>query len=116
MPVSCAGRDNVHGMPALYARAGVRVSGDSLFGMSNVRPYVKANIWQDAVGTDKSIFSSTDVVGTSFRTTALEVGGGVVAQLTQHIGLWGMMDYTTAIAGIQDREIIRGNVGVRIVW
>ena len=101
---------------ALYARAGVRVSSDGLFGWSNVRPYLKANVWQDMVGTDKAIFSATDVVGTSFRTTALEVGGGVVAQLTQHVGLWGMMDYTTDISGSQDREIIRGNVGMRVVW
>ena len=101
---------------ALYARVGLRLSSDGLFGMPNVRPYLKANLWQDEVGTDKAIFSSTDVVGTSFRTTALEVGGGVVAQLTQHVGLWGMMDYTTDVAGNQDRQIIRGNAGVRIVW
>ena len=101
---------------ALYARVGLRLSSDGLFGMSNVRPYLKANLWQDEVGTDKAIFSPTDVVGTSFRTTALEVGGGVVAQLTQYVGLWGMMDYTTDVAGNQDRQIIRGNAGVRIVW
>ena len=73
----------------LYVRVGLRLSSDGLFGMSNVRPYIKANLWQDAVGTDKAIFSATDVVSTSFRTTALEVGGGVVAQLTQHASVWG---------------------------
>jgi outer membrane autotransporter protein len=112
-PLSNVGYDTPD---ALYARVGLRLSSDGLFGMSNVRPYLKANLWQDVVGADKAIFSATDVVETSFRATALEVGGGVVAQLTQYVGLWGMMDYTTDVSGHQDREIIRGNVGVRIVW
>ena len=112
-PLSSIGYDTPD---ALYARVGVRLSSDGLFGMPNVRPYLKANLWQDAVGTDKAIFSTTEVVGTSFRTTALEVGGGVVAQLTQYVGLWGMVDYTTDVSGNQDRQIVRGNAGVRIVW
>ena len=40
----------------------------------------------------------------------------MVAQLTQYVGLWDMVDYTTDISGNQDRQIVRGNAGVRIVW
>jgi len=101
---------------ALYARVGLRLSGDGLLGLSNVRPYLKANLWQDMVGTDKAIFSRTDIVDTGFRSTAIEVGGGLVAQLNQYASVWGMMDYTTDVDGRQDREIIRGNIGMKLTW
>lgn len=101
---------------ALYARFGVRASSDSFLGLSNVRPYLKANIWQDVVGADKVAFSAADVVDTNFRATALEVGGGLVAQLTPSASVWGMVDYTTDIAGSQERQIIRGNGGFKLTW
>lgn len=101
---------------ALYARVGLRASSDSFFGIANVRPYLKANIWQDVVGTDKVAFSAVDVVDTDFRATALEVGGGIVAQLTPSAAIWGMVDYTTDIAGGQERQIIRGNAGMKLTW
>lgn len=39
-----------------------------------------------------------------------------MAQLNQYVGRWGMVDYTTNISGNQDRQIVRGNAGARIVW
>jgi hypothetical protein len=64
---------------ALYAR-------DTFFGMPNVRPYLKANLWQDAVTPNKAIFAATDVVQHQLPHQG-EVGGGVVAQLNQYVGL-----------------------------
>ena len=40
----------------------------------------------------------------------------MVAQLTQYASVWGMLDYTTDVSGSQDRQIVRGNAGVRVVW
>ena len=66
-PLSPVGYDTPD---ALYARVGLRLTSDGLLGWSNVKPYLKAHIWQDEVGSDRAIFAGTDVVGTSFRTTA----------------------------------------------
>ena len=37
--------------------------------------------------------------------------------IAPNIGLWASADWTTDIAGTeQERESVRGNAGVRIVW
>ena len=51
------------------------------------------------------------------RATTLELGGGFVANIAPNIGLWASADYTTDIGGTeQERESVRGNAGIRIVW
>ncbi|MPZ38514.1 MAG: autotransporter outer membrane beta-barrel domain-containing protein [Rhizobiales bacterium] len=101
---------------SLSGRLGLRLAGNTLYGAARVRPYLKASVWHDWTGTDKITFAGADVIEARFRGTALEVGAGIVAELTNTVGLWAVADYTTDIGGDQDREAIRGNVGVRWVW
>ena len=55
------------------------------------------------------------VLPASFGATALEVGAGVVATLTQNVSLFAVADYTTNLNG-PDRDTIEGNLGMRITW
>jgi autotransporter family porin len=79
------------------------------------RPYLKANIWQDWSGTDRTTYASTHTLSSTDDSTALELGGGLVGTLSDSIAVWGVIDYTTDVAD-NDVEIIRGNLGVKVGW
>ena len=108
-PFSTVGFDTAD---ALTGRIGVRLAG---FETSAYRPYLKANIWQDWQGTDRTSYAGVYTLGANDDSTALEVGGGLVGDVTQSVTWWGVVDYTTEIAG-NDLEVIRGNAGIKISW
>jgi autotransporter family porin len=99
---------------AVSGRIGVRLQG--AFAGGQVRPYLKASLWQDWLDKDSVIYADTHRLDTEHGGTAVEVGGGLVAELMPGVGLWGVVDYTTDIAGDTERETLRGNAGVRITW
>jgi outer membrane autotransporter protein len=100
---------------AFHGRIGLRLAADNWPWM--LRPYLKANIWQDFAGSDRTIYDGTHEIVNRHRSTTLELGGGVVANIAPNIGLWASADYTTDIGGTeQERESVRGNAGIRIVW
>ena len=102
---------------ALFGRLGVRLSADLLPLPYVLRPYLKANIWQAFTETDTIRFNAVHVIETRHRATTLELGGGVVWQLSPSTGLWLSGDYTTDIASSEnEREAVRGTAGIRIVW
>jgi T5SS/PEP-CTERM-associated repeat protein/autotransporter-associated beta strand protein len=97
----------------LTGRVGLRLAAD--LGRT-WRPYVKANLWQDwASGDDRVVYANTHVLASNNGSTALEVGGGVVGQLSDTLAVWAVADYTTDVAG-NDVEAVRGNVGVKVGW
>ena len=51
----------------------------------------------------------------SFGATSLEVGGGVVATVSQNVSLFATADYTTNLNGPHG-QTIEGNLGVRVTW
>lgn len=57
----------------------------------------------------------TDVVGTEQEFSAFEFGGGLVAQLSEHVSVHVVADYTVDL-GDEDRETIEGNLGLRVRW
>lgn len=52
---------------------------------------------------------------TKTGTTAIEVGGGVVAKLTERVSFFGTGDYLFDVAG-QDKEAVEGNLGLQLTW
>ena len=46
---------------------------------------------------------------------ALEVGGGIVARLSDNHAIYARGTYTTNIGG-SFRETVKGQLGVRITW
>ena len=105
-----------HTPDALHGRIGLRLAADQLPWL--LRPYLKANIWQDFVGADRTTWGGgTDELVIRHRATVLELGGGFTAQLTPNVALWASADWSTDIGGDeQERESVSGNAGLRIVW
>ena len=97
---------------ALTGRLGLRLA---TFEGSAWRPYLKANFWQDWTGTDRITYAGVYTLTSKDNSTALEVGGGLVGDVTQSVTWWGVVDYTTEIAG-NDLEVIRGSAGIKINW
>jgi outer membrane autotransporter protein len=110
---SSIAHDTSHG---IAGRLGLRLAADTIFMGTRVSPYLKASVWQDWTGTDRVVFANTHVVDARQRGTSVEVGGGIVAQLANNVGLWASADYITDVAGEGEREIVRGNVGIRWLW
>ena len=102
---------------ALFGRIGLRLSADLLPLPYVLRPYLKANIWQDFTETDTIRFSRIHQIVSRHEATTLELGGGIVAQLSPGVGLWASAEYTTDIGGnYESRESVRGTAGLRVVW
>lgn len=103
------------GTDALRGRIGGRLLGNFDSGGTLVQPYLKANIWHDFRGGDAVTFANADIIDTQRMATAFEIGGGVIAQLSRAIGVFGSAGYTTGIDGNR-RNAIQGNVGMRVNW
>ena len=101
---------------ALHGRIGLRLAADSLPWI--LRPYLKANIWQDFVGADRTTWGGgADELVIRHRGTTLELGGGFTAQIAPNVALWAAADWSTDIGGNeQERESVSGNGGLRITW
>ena len=95
-------------------RIGARLLGTYVVGETTLRPYLKANLWRNFGATDRTSFGSV-VLPASFGATSLEVGGGVVATVSQNVSLFATADYTTNLNGPHG-ETIEGNLGVRVTW
>jgi autotransporter family porin len=76
------------------------------------QPYLKANLWYSPTETDRISFDA-DEIKIRTGTTAVELGGGVVAKLTDQVSLFGTGDYLFDVAG-QDKEVIEGNLGLQL--
>ena len=101
---------------ALHGRIGLRLAADQLPWL--LRPYLKANIWQDFVGADRTTWGGgADELVIRHRATVLELGGGFTAQIAPSVALWASADWSTDIGGDeQERESVSGNAGLRVVW
>jgi len=96
-------------------RLGARLAGTfESSGGTAWQPYLKANLWYSSSETDKIDFNA-DEVRTKTGTTAVEVGGGLVAKLTERVSFFGTGDYLFDVGG-QDKEAVEGNLGLQLTW
>lgn len=100
---------------AFIGRIGARLTG-SFEGDDGTQwqPYLKANLWHSSSDTDTISFDA-DEVKTKTGTTSVEVGGGVVAMLSDRVRLFGTGDYLFDVDG-QEKEAVEGNVGLQLTW
>ena len=70
--------------------------------------------WRTFSGSDTTTFSITPIE-TGFGRTSLEVGGGVIAQLSPRIGMYATARYITNLGG-DHRQGIKGNIELRVAW
>lgn len=99
---------------AFTGRLGVRLQGNYQTSAGRIQPYLKANIWHN-FSSDQTVRFGDDSIVTEIGGTSLEVGGGVVASLTERVSLYATLDYTTNLGGERTR-IFEGNIGLNIKW
>ncbi|KKC37371.1 autotransporter [Devosia epidermidihirudinis] len=99
---------------AVTGRIGVRLEGDVTLGDIALEPYLKANLWHGFGGTDTVSFGG-DAISTATGGTSLELGGGVVARLSETVSLFATGDYTTNLGG-QSQHAFEANIGLSIKW
>ncbi|WP_252913532.1 autotransporter family protein [Aliihoeflea aestuarii] len=100
---------------ALTGRIGARLHGTVETESMTVRPYLKANLWHDFGSDHVASFAATPIV-TQTGGTRLELGAGVVADVSTAISAFATASYTTALSGDTDGHSISGNVGLRVKW
>ncbi len=103
------------GADAVIGRLGLRLLGNYGVGATLVQPYLKTNIWRDFGGRDTVTFAGKDVIATQRESTALEVGGGVVAKLSPAVGIFATGGYTTELDN-HHLQGFQGNLSMRVTW
>jgi type V secretory pathway adhesin AidA len=78
------------------------------------QPFLKMNLWRNFNGISTVAFGP-DAIETNLGATALEVGGGVVAKLSESVGVFAAAGYITDLDR-NERQTVRGNAGVRVTW
>lgn len=99
---------------AFTGRIGARLQGEWLVNDIKLTPYLKANVWHGFAGNDVTLFDANAIV-TKRKATSLEVGGGVVAEISRNVGVYVAAGYTTNLNGDR-RRTLAGNVGLRVSW
>ncbi|WP_161783835.1 autotransporter outer membrane beta-barrel domain-containing protein [Bosea sp. LC85] len=99
---------------ALTGRIGARLRGSLLWGTTEIRPYLTANLWRSFGGSDKTLFD-TNLITTQRGATAFEIGGGVTAQVTPAVSLYAKASYLTNADSNRSRGF-GGNLGLRVTW
>ncbi|MEI4480648.1 MULTISPECIES: autotransporter outer membrane beta-barrel domain-containing protein [unclassified Phyllobacterium] len=95
-------------------RVGLRLQGNIQTSAGLLQPYLKANLWHNFDGTDNVTFG-TDEISTEFGGTSVELGGGIVAAVSEDVSLFATADYTFNAGGERQR-VLEGNVGLRVKW
>ncbi|OCP15503.1 autotransporter outer membrane beta-barrel domain-containing protein [Ensifer sp. LC54] len=99
---------------AVTGRLGFRLQGDVPTETATLQPYIKANIWH-GFDADQHVNFGTDPIATKVGGTALEIGGGLVAKLSESTSLFATADYTTNLGG-DKTQVLEGNIGISIKW
>ncbi|MFD1792117.1 autotransporter outer membrane beta-barrel domain-containing protein [Ochrobactrum teleogrylli] len=99
---------------AWTGRIGMRLQGAEETSFGKLRPYLKANLWQN-FSSDQTVSFGTDPIVTNLKGTSLEVGGGITVDITEKASLFATADYTTNLGGERTR-IWEGNIGLNVKW
>lgn len=99
---------------AWTGRVGMRLQGTEQTAMGKLRPYLKANIWQN-FSSDQTVNFGADPILTDLKGTSLEIGGGLTLDVTEKASLFATADYTTNLGGEKTR-IWEGNIGLNVKW
>ncbi|MDQ8728593.1 autotransporter outer membrane beta-barrel domain-containing protein [Bradyrhizobium sp. LHD-71] len=99
---------------AFVGRLGVRLQASVQANAALLKPYLKANVWHTFAGTDTVTFATTPIA-LQRGATAFEIGGGLAAQVTRMVSVYGAASYTTNLSSA-DRQSVAGNLGLRLSW
>jgi outer membrane autotransporter protein len=80
------------------------------------QPYAKVNLWHAFSGNDRIRFGGDAPIENRFGQTALEVGAGVTARVTQNLSFYGNADYRWSVDGDSRQTAVQGTIGIRFNW
>jgi len=94
---------------AVLLRSGVRLA----YQGRSLQPFLRANFWTTFSGSDGVTYDGTNAIATSYGNTTIQLGGGVVWQISQSFGIEASIDYLTqsqnsALSGVA------GNLQLRL--
>jgi len=102
------------GEPAVTGRLGLRLRGNLEASGTMWQPYLRLNLWHDFKGRERVAFDAEPIV-TRYGGTALQIGGGTVAQVTSALSFFATTSYSTNLGG-KHRRTITGNLGLQYRW
>ena len=100
---------------ALTGRLGVRIPGSLMAGGARLRPYLEANLWHTFSSSRTIAFAVTDLIGVQSKGTAIEIGGGIVAEFNRQVSAFASAGYTASVDDNR-RDDITGRLGLRVNW
>lgn len=82
------------------------------------QPYARVNLWHAFSGSDSTTFdASSPIIKTGFGDTALEVGGGVTARVSQNVSFYGQASHRWSLEANRSRQTATaGTFGIRVNW
>ena len=95
-------------------RIGARLQGRYTWGSVPVRPYLTVDLWHTFKGSDKTLFDA-NLITTRYDETALEVGGGVAAEIASNVSLFAKASYLANTSSERSRGV-SGNIGLQVTW
>ena len=101
---------------AVTGRIGARLQYTGRAERTVWQPYAKLNLWHAFSGTDRARFGTTPI-DNHFGDTALEVGAGVTARISETTSFYAHADYRWSLDGGRAREsTTQGTIGIRVTW
>ncbi|WP_150622503.1 autotransporter outer membrane beta-barrel domain-containing protein [Pandoraea captiosa] len=82
------------------------------------QPYARINLWHVFSGADNTLFGqSSPTVETRFGDTAMELGGGVTAQVNRKLSFYAQASYRWSLDSDRNRRTATaGTLGLRYNW
>ncbi|WP_233281627.1 autotransporter family protein [Pseudomonas tructae] len=96
-------------------RLGLRLQGNFKSASVPLQPYLQVNVWHGDGGRDTVTFDDLDQVKTDYRYTSMDIGTGLVAQLSQNLSVHAGIDYASNLDARQ-QERVGANLGVRLSY
>jgi outer membrane autotransporter protein len=93
-------------------RLGFQLQDNMIVDGIGLQPRFLFNYWHNFGGTGTTVYNSIIPLATDFGADAIELGAGVAAHLTDKIGGYGQVSYTTNVGG-DYRQSIMGTIGFR---
>lgn len=82
------------------------------------QPYARVNLWHAFSGRDSASFgAASPIIESRFGDTALEVGGGITARVSQNVSFYGQASHRWSLDGGRSRQTATaGTFGIRVNW
>jgi outer membrane autotransporter protein len=93
-------------------RLGFQIQDNLIVDGMGIQPRLLFNYWHNFGGTDTTVYNAIIPLTTDFGADAIEVGAGIAAHLSDKIGGYAQVSYTTNVGG-DYRQDIMGTIGFR---